>query len=185
LSSLNLAWVRLQFNTGKRGRTWGRAVAYIKRPGRLKAARATSEAARLGSQRSAPWQCGKHNPCHPDDAERNHERRTPGRFRGQDHSFRGKRIRRTWHQEQWYFSVVDIMAALTDSENPRDYWYRMKQRELEASGIELSTFCRQLKLASSDGKSYQTDCDRGARRSKTCTDSVPKSPSERERKPAM
>src|SRR5450432_3983881 len=50
------------------------------------------------------------------------------------------------------------MGALTDSDNPRDYWYRMKQREQEASGIELSTVCRQLKLTSSDGKPYKTDC---------------------------
>ncbi len=72
--------------------------------------------------------------------------------------FGAKQIRRDWVDEQWYFSVVDIVAALTDSDNPRDYWYRMKQREQETSGIELSTFCRQLKLTSSDGKSYQTDC---------------------------
>jgi DNA-damage-inducible protein D len=72
--------------------------------------------------------------------------------------FGARQIRRAWVDDQWYFSVVDIVAALTDSENPRDYWYRMKQREQESSGIELSTFCRQLKLSSSDGKSYKTDC---------------------------
>ena len=72
--------------------------------------------------------------------------------------FGAKRIRRAWRQEQWFFSVVDIIGALTDSDNPRDYWYRMKQREKESSGIELSTLCRQLKLTSSDGKSYKTDC---------------------------
>lgn len=67
-------------------------------------------------------------------------------------------IRRTWHKEEWWFSVTDVVAALTESTNPRDYWYRLKQRETEQSGIELSTFCRQLKLLSSDGKSYETDC---------------------------
>jgi DNA-damage-inducible protein D len=72
--------------------------------------------------------------------------------------FGAKTIRRKWVDEQWYFSVVDIITALTDSENPRDYWYRMKQREQESSGIELSTPCRQLKLTSSDGKTYKTDC---------------------------
>ncbi len=72
--------------------------------------------------------------------------------------FGAKQIRRDWVDEQWYFSVVDIVAALTDSDNPRDYWYRMKQREQETSGIELSTLCRQLKLKSSDGKTYKTDC---------------------------
>ncbi|HXB74663.1 MAG TPA: hypothetical protein VNY05_40890 [Candidatus Acidoferrales bacterium] len=71
--------------------------------------------------------------------------------------FGGKRIRCTWNQEQWYFCVVDIVAALTDSDNPRDYWNMMKARELKESEIQLSTFCVQLKLASSDGKSYQTD----------------------------
>ena len=67
------------------------------------------------------------------------------------------RIRRTWHDEQWFFSVVDIVGALTDSPNPRDYWYRMKRREQESSGVELSTLCRQLKLTSADGKSYMTE----------------------------
>jgi hypothetical protein len=54
---------------------------------------------------------------------------------------------------------VDIVAAVTDGDNPRNCWNMMKAREQEASGIELSTLCRQLKLASSDdGKSYKTDC---------------------------
>ncbi len=72
--------------------------------------------------------------------------------------FESKQIRREWVDGQWYFSVVDIVAVLTDSDNPRDYWYRMKEREQESSGIQLSTFCRQLKLTSSDGKTYKTDC---------------------------
>jgi hypothetical protein len=72
--------------------------------------------------------------------------------------FKGKQVRKTLHNNEWWFSVVDIIEVLTDSDNPRDYWYRMKQREQESSGIELSTFCRQLKLTSADGKSYKTDC---------------------------
>ncbi len=68
--------------------------------------------------------------------------------------FGAKQIRRKWVDEEWFFSVVDIIGALTDSPNPRDYWYRMKRREKESSGVELSTFCRQLKLTSADGKSY-------------------------------
>ena len=72
--------------------------------------------------------------------------------------FGAKQIRRTWHQEQWYFSVVDIIAALTDSDNPRNYWSMMKARELKQSEIQLSTFCVQLKLTSADGKAYKTDC---------------------------
>jgi BRO family protein len=71
--------------------------------------------------------------------------------------FGGKQIRRAWVDDQWFFSVVDIVGVLTDSDNPRDYWYRMKRREKESSGVELSTLCRQLKLTSSDGKSYETD----------------------------
>ncbi|MDO8445423.1 MAG: Bro-N domain-containing protein [Deltaproteobacteria bacterium] len=71
--------------------------------------------------------------------------------------FKGKEIRRVLFENEWYFSVVDIIEVLTDSEKPRDYWYRMKQREIESSGIELSTLCRQLKLKSSDGKMYLTE----------------------------
>ena len=50
-----------------------------------------------------------------------------------------RQIRRIWHEEQWFFSIVDIIEALTDSDKPRDYWYRMKRREKESSGVELST----------------------------------------------
>lgn len=71
--------------------------------------------------------------------------------------FKGKQVRRTIYNNEWYFSVVDIIEALTDSDKPRDYWYRMKEREKESSGVELSTFCRQLKLESSDGKLYLTE----------------------------
>jgi prophage antirepressor-like protein len=72
--------------------------------------------------------------------------------------FQNKKIRRLWHNEEWFFSVVDVVAALTDSTDAKDYWYRLKQRELESSGVELSTICRQLKLESADGKKYLTDC---------------------------
>ena len=73
--------------------------------------------------------------------------------------FEGKKIRRTWDdkKELWYFSVVDVIAALTDSVNPRDYWFKMKIRAKTEEGAELSTFCRQLKLQASDGKYYLTD----------------------------
>jgi hypothetical protein len=72
--------------------------------------------------------------------------------------FNGRSIRRKQVGEKWFFSVVDVVGALTDSENPRDYWYKMKIREKESSETELSTFCRQLKLKSGDGKEYETDC---------------------------
>ncbi|MFA4886723.1 MAG: Bro-N domain-containing protein [Candidatus Nanoarchaeia archaeon] len=73
-------------------------------------------------------------------------------------AFQGKNIRKTWHNNEWWFSVVDVIEALTDSKDPTDYWYRLKKRELESSEIELSTFCRQLKLLSPNNKSYEVDC---------------------------
>ena len=74
--------------------------------------------------------------------------------------FESKKIRTHWDEaeEKWYFSVVDVVEALTDSSNPRDYWFKMKTRVKSEDGIELSTICRQLKLISSDGKKYMTDC---------------------------
>ncbi len=72
--------------------------------------------------------------------------------------FQSKQIRKTIHNNEWWFSVVDVISALTNSTNPRDYWYKMKIREKAESGAELSTICRQLKLESPDGKKYKTDC---------------------------
>lgn len=72
--------------------------------------------------------------------------------------FEEKQIRKTWKDEKWYFSVIDVIYALTDSTKPRDYWYRLKQRASEEEKIELSTICRQLKLIATDGKMYKTDC---------------------------
>lgn len=72
--------------------------------------------------------------------------------------FKGKKIRKTLHQNEWWFSVVDVVEALTDSDNPRDYWYKMKIRDKEESGVELSTICRQFKLVAPDGKLRETDC---------------------------
>jgi hypothetical protein len=72
--------------------------------------------------------------------------------------FRGKGIRRIFLEDQWWFSVIDVVAFLTDSKKPRDYWHKMKVREKNTLGTQLSTICRQLKLCSSDGKNYKTDC---------------------------
>lgn len=72
--------------------------------------------------------------------------------------FKGKSIRKLIYQNEWWFSVIDIVAALTNSENPRDYWYKMKIRVKNEDGAELSTFCRQLKLEAPDGKLRETDC---------------------------
>ncbi len=71
--------------------------------------------------------------------------------------FQGKKIRRIWHNGTWHFSVIDVVEALTDSSNPRNYWSMLKKRELE-QGIELYTYCVQLKLSSPDGKLRLTDC---------------------------
>lgn len=72
--------------------------------------------------------------------------------------FENKKIRKAWHESKWYFSVIDVVYALTGSSKPRDYWYRLKQRVNVEEKIELSTICRQLKLISSDGKNRLTDC---------------------------
>ena len=66
--------------------------------------------------------------------------------------FQDKKIRRLLVDDEWFFSVVDVVAALTDSVNARDYWFKMKKRVHSEDGIELSTLCRHLKLESSDGK---------------------------------
>ena len=71
--------------------------------------------------------------------------------------FQDRKIRRIWHNKKWYFSVIDVVAMLTDSKDAKDYWYRLKKRGLE-QGTQLSINCRQLKLVSSDGKYYTTDC---------------------------
>ncbi len=71
--------------------------------------------------------------------------------------FGAKEIRRAWINDEWWFSVVDIVGALTDSASPAKYWDAMKRRAKEASGIDLSTFCRQERITRADGKSYATE----------------------------
>ena len=70
--------------------------------------------------------------------------------------FENKKIRRMWHNDEWWFSVVDIVEALTDSPTPRQYWGKVKQ--MEFIELELSPIWIQLKLESPDGKKYLTDC---------------------------
>nr|MBI5455858.1 Bro-N domain-containing protein [Candidatus Levybacteria bacterium] len=72
--------------------------------------------------------------------------------------FKGKNIRKTIYKNKWWFSVIDVVEALTNSVNPRDYWFKMKTRVKSEDGIELSTNCRQLKLMAPDGKMRETDC---------------------------
>lgn len=73
--------------------------------------------------------------------------------------FEGSQIRSVWdnEREEWYFSIIDVIASLTESSNPRDYWYRVKKRMSDEERSELSTICRQLKLKAPDGKMRLTD----------------------------
>lgn len=73
--------------------------------------------------------------------------------------FNGQEVRAAWDYDsnRWLFSVVDVIAVLTDSKNPRNYWKVLKHR-LTKAGNELVTNCNQLKLVASDGKRYLTDC---------------------------
>ena len=68
-------------------------------------------------------------------------------------------VRAVWDEEnsKWWFSAVDIVAAITDSPNPRKYWSVLKTR-LKKDNNELTTKCSQLKLTAADGKKYATDC---------------------------
>ena len=72
--------------------------------------------------------------------------------------FEGRKIRRHWDErkEKWYFSVVDVVAVLTNSSNPRNYWKVLKNR-LKKEGSEVVTKCNHLKMPASDGKLYLTD----------------------------
>ena len=72
--------------------------------------------------------------------------------------FQGKNIRRAWFNEEWWFSVVDIVGVLTDSEDPRNYWKVLKHRLTKEGGNETVTNCNQLKMLANDGKIRLTDC---------------------------
>lgn len=74
--------------------------------------------------------------------------------------FEGKRIRRYWDDEKelWYFSVVDVIDVLTDSEDARNYWKVLKHRLIKEGSEQTVTNCNQLKLVASDGKLRLTDC---------------------------
>lgn len=72
--------------------------------------------------------------------------------------FEERKVRAIWddEQEEWYFSIVDVISILTDSPNPRKYWSVLKNR-LKREGSELTTNCSQLKMQAADGKKYLTD----------------------------
>ena len=71
--------------------------------------------------------------------------------------FKGKTIRKTIFNKEWYFFVIDIVGVLTDSPDPGAYWRKLKQR-LNEEGSEVVTFCHGLKLEALDGKMRETDC---------------------------
>ena len=72
--------------------------------------------------------------------------------------FEEKKVRSQWNveQEKWYFSIVDVIAILTESPIPRKYWSVLKTK-LKAEGSQLATNCSQLKMKSADGKFYKTN----------------------------
>jgi len=71
--------------------------------------------------------------------------------------FESQKIRREWHQEEWWFSVVDVCRVLTESVDAGAYWRKLKQRLIK-EGSEIVTNCHGLKLPAADGKKYKTDC---------------------------
>ena len=74
--------------------------------------------------------------------------------------FKGNEIRSVWDsdKEDYYFSVVDVISVLTNSDDPGDYWTTLKRRLKKDENSQIPTFCRKLKLTSKkDGKNYMTD----------------------------
>jgi prophage antirepressor-like protein len=92
---------------------------------------------------------------HPDGRSMGEE--LPADSQGKLIVFGASQIRRAWLDGQWFFSVVDIIGALTESASPPKYWDAMKRREKDASGVDLSTFCREVRLTGADGKSYRSE----------------------------
>lgn len=72
--------------------------------------------------------------------------------------FQEKEIRRVWHNDEWWFAVVDVVEVLTGSPRPRKYWNALKTKLLNEGFNQLSQFLGQLKVPSPDGKKYATDC---------------------------
>lgn len=72
--------------------------------------------------------------------------------------FQEKQIRRVWHDEQWYFAVVDVLAVLTGSQNPSVYWRVLKKRLRDEGANESVTKCNSFKMQAADGKMRGVDC---------------------------
>ena len=71
--------------------------------------------------------------------------------------FQDKKIRRIWHENEWYFSIIDIIAVLTESVDPPAYWRKLKQR-LKEEGNETVTNCHALKMPAQDWSKSLTNC---------------------------
>ncbi len=77
----------------------------------------------------------------------------------QENSFgEGNDIRKVWHNEQWYFSIIDVIEVLTHSDRPRKYWSDLKKKLISEGLNETSDFFGQLKMMAHDGKNRLTDC---------------------------
>ena len=72
--------------------------------------------------------------------------------------FKGKHIRRVIHNNEWWFSIIDVIEVLVGTERPRKYWNDLKKKLFEEGYVELSEKIGQLKMQATDGKFYQTDC---------------------------
>ncbi|KKQ37419.1 MAG: hypothetical protein US54_C0035G0001, partial [Candidatus Roizmanbacteria bacterium GW2011_GWA2_37_7] len=72
--------------------------------------------------------------------------------------FKGKEIRKTIYQNEWWFSVVDVVEALTGTDRPRKYWSDLKTKLIKEGYSEVSEKIGQLKLTATDGKLRETDC---------------------------
>ncbi len=74
--------------------------------------------------------------------------------------FESKQIRSAWNEvkQKWYFSIIDVIEILTESNNPRRYWSDLKIKLQKEGFIQLYDIIVQLKLESADGKKYITDC---------------------------
>jgi len=72
--------------------------------------------------------------------------------------FKGKQIRKTIHDNEWWFSIIDIVEALTGNARPRKYWNDLKKKLIKEGYSEVSEKIGQLKLQATDGKNYLTDC---------------------------
>ena len=72
--------------------------------------------------------------------------------------FKGKQVRKTIYKNEWWFSIIDVVEALTGTERPRKYWNDLKKKLIKEGYVEVSEKIGQLKLIASDGKEYLTDC---------------------------